>query len=180
STPTGRGDLNREFLGFAGEACVSVGLKAATTSIAASANPTLVATPLTLTATVNATGGPTPTGTVAFKSDGVNTLGTGTLNGSAQATFQTSALTLGTHTITAVYGGDSAYAPNSSSTIIEKVVSVLPDYAVTIPSGSATVTAGQSANFTINITPQGGFTGTVNLSCSGSPPQSSYRYLPPS
>src|SRR5262249_51733158 len=101
STPTGRGDLNREFLGFAGEACVSVGLKAATTSIAASANPTLVATPLTLTATVNATGGPTPTGTVAFKSDGVNTLGTGTLNGSAQATFQTSALTLGTHTITA-------------------------------------------------------------------------------
>jgi hypothetical protein len=64
--------------------------------------------------------------------------------------------------------------------MIEKVVSVLPDYTVTIPTASATVTAGQSANFTITVTGQGGFTGTVNLSCSGSPPQSSCGFVPPS
>jgi len=180
STLSTQTDLNREFLGFAGEACVSVGLKAATTSVAASANPTLVATPLTLTATVNVAGAPTPTGTVAFK-DGVNPLGTGTLSGSpATAILQTSALTLGTHTISAAYAGDPAYAPNSSSTMIERVVSVLPDYTVSIPSGSATVTAGQSANFTVTITPQGGFSSAVNFNCTGLPSGSTCVFTPPS
>jgi hypothetical protein len=94
--------------------------------------------------------------------------------------LQTSALTLGTHTITAAYGGDSAYAPSSSSTIIERVVSVLPDYTVTIPNASATVTAGQSANFTINITPQGGFGSAVNLSCTGLPNGAACGFVPPS
>jgi Bacterial Ig-like domain (group 3) len=179
STPSTQTDLNREFLGFAGEACVSVGLKTSTTSVAPSANPTLVATALTLTATINGgTGTPTPTGNVTFK-DGAIVLGTGALNGSAAATFQTSALTLGTHTISAVYAGDTAYAPSSSSTMIERVVSVLPDYTVTIPSGSATVTAGQSANFTITITPSGGFSSAVNLSCSGLPAQSNCGFVPP-
>jgi hypothetical protein len=180
STPSTQTDLNREFLGFAGEACVSVGLKASTTSVAVSANPTLVATPLTLTATINmGTGTPTPTGNVTFK-DGASVLGSGALNGSATATLQTSALTLGTHTITAVYAGDTAYAPSSSSTMIEKVVSVLPDYTVSIPNGSATVAAGQSANFTITITAQGGFSNPVNLSCSGLPTGAGCGFTPPS
>jgi hypothetical protein len=180
STPSNQTDRNREFLGFAGEACVSVGLKTATTSVAASANPTLVATPVTLTATVTVAGAPAPTGMVSFN-DGLNPLGTGTLSGSpATATLQTSALTLGTHTITAAYGGDSAYAPNSSSTIIEKVVTVLPDYTVTIPNASATVTAGQSANFTITITPQGGFGSAVNFSCTGLPSGAGCGFVPQS
>src|SRR5262249_8636844 len=68
----------------------------------------------------------------------------------------------------------------SSSTMIERVVSVLPDYTVTIPSGSATVTAGQSANFTITITPQGGFGSAVNLSCSGLPSGANCGFVPPS
>jgi hypothetical protein len=180
STPSTQTDLNREFLSFAGEACASVGLKASTTSVAASANPSLVATPVTLTATINGgTGTPTPTGTVTFK-DGAAVLGTGAVNASAIATFQTSALTLGTHTITAAYGGDPVYAPSSSSTMIEKLVSVLPDYTVNIPSGSATVTAGQSANFTITITPSGGFVNAVNLSCSGLPAGATCGFAPPS
>jgi hypothetical protein len=60
------------------------------------------------------------------------------------------------------------------------ITTVLPDYTVTIPSGSATVAAGQSANFTITITPQGGFSSAVSLSCSGLPAQSSCGFVPPS
>jgi hypothetical protein len=47
------------------------------------------------------------------------------------------------------------------------------DFAVA-PSGSATATvaAGQTANYTVAIAPGGGFDQTVVLSCSGAPPQS--------
>jgi hypothetical protein len=47
------------------------------------------------------------------------------------------------------------------------------DFAVA-PSGSATATVGpgQTANYTIAVTPGGGFDQTVMLSCSGAPPQS--------
>jgi hypothetical protein len=45
---------------------------------------------------------------VTFK-DGATTLGTGTLNPSGQATFSTSSLSAGSHSITAEYGGDSNF-----------------------------------------------------------------------
>ena len=46
------------------------------------------------------------TATVTFM-DGAVTLGTGTLNASGQATFATTTLSVGSNTITAVYGGDT-------------------------------------------------------------------------
>jgi len=47
------------------------------------------------------------------------------------------------------------------------------DFVVKVaPSGSATVTPGQTANYTVAITPYGGFHQTVMLSCSGAPAQS--------
>ena len=63
---------------------------------------------MTFTATVSGSGG-TPTGTVVFY-DGANDLGSGTLNGSGQATLGDSSLSVSgsPHSITAVYGGDSS------------------------------------------------------------------------
>src|SRR6185369_10178302 len=68
------------------------------TSVATSLSPTVFGQSVTFTATVSASapGAGTPGGTVTFK-DGAATIGTGTLNGSGQATFTTSALTLGAH-----------------------------------------------------------------------------------
>jgi hypothetical protein len=87
------------------------------TTLTSSANPSLVGQAVTFTATVKVIGGGgTPTGTVTFK-DGTATLGTGTLNGSGQATFTTSSLALGTHPITAVYGGDGSLAPSTSDVL---------------------------------------------------------------
>jgi hypothetical protein len=53
------------------------------------------------------------------------------------------------------------------------------DFAVA-PSGSATATVppGQTANYTIQVAPGGGFNQTVTLSCSGAPPQSACSLSP--
>jgi len=94
-----------------------------TTTLAASPNPSTPGQAVTFTATVKPSGSGTPTGTVTFK-DGGTTIGTGTLGGvggAQQATFTTSALTPGSHTITAVYNGDSNFAGSTSAPLIEQV-----------------------------------------------------------
>src|SRR5262249_1252600 len=75
---------------------------ATTTTLVSSLNPSSVGQPVTFTATVSATppGGGTPTGTVTFTVDGGSPVAV-TLSG-VQATFTTSTLTQGTHTITVV------------------------------------------------------------------------------
>jgi autotransporter-associated beta strand protein len=85
------------------------------TAVSSSNNPVISGQSVTLTATVtaNSPGSGIPTGTVNFL-DGSTTLGTGTLNGSGQATFTTSALSTGSHSITAVYAGDDNYAGSTS------------------------------------------------------------------
>ena len=67
-------------------------------------------------------GSGTPTGTVTFL-DGSTVLGTGTLNGSGVATYTTGAFTLsvGSHSITAVYGADGNYSASTSGTLSETV-----------------------------------------------------------
>jgi hypothetical protein len=59
------------------------------------------------------------TGTVTFK-DGSKTLGTGILS-AGSASFSINSLTVGSHTITAVYGGDTNDNGSTSSSITETV-----------------------------------------------------------
>ncbi|OLC79652.1 MAG: hypothetical protein AUH72_14140, partial [Acidobacteria bacterium 13_1_40CM_4_65_8] len=93
-----------------------------TTTVVSSANPSVSGQSVTFTATVSVTspGAGTPTGAVTFK-DGANTLGSGTVNGSGQATFATSALSVAGHSITAVYGGDTNFATSTSSALSHTV-----------------------------------------------------------
>jgi hypothetical protein len=96
--------------------------KAATsTKVASSLNPSTSGDKVTFTATLTATapGTGTPTGTVTFK-DGSTTLGTGTLT-SGKATFAVSTLAEGTHSITAVYGGNSSFTTSTSAALSQKV-----------------------------------------------------------
>ncbi len=117
------GDPN--FLGSSGSAFTFVvsAVRLQTTLVAAP-NPVVFASPLTLTATVShATGPGTPTGTVTF-TDGATVLATETVSGSgsAQASFTTSSLAVGSHTITASYSGDPDFGPSSSSQVVVSVV----------------------------------------------------------
>jgi hypothetical protein len=96
---------------------------------------------VTFTATVTPPSGSsgTPTGTVAFL-DGNTSLGTGTLqlvNGVDQATFSTSSLDVGDHTITAVYGGDSTFQGSISGAVSVTVSQAAP--VLTWPDPSAIV-----------------------------------------
>ncbi len=53
-------------------------------------------------------------------------------------------------------------------------------FTLTATPASATVNAGQTASYVLSITPTGGFTGTVNLSCSGAPSKATCSVSPAS
>jgi hypothetical protein len=93
----------------------------ATTSVVvtSSTNPSLLNQSVTFTATVSPQFTGTPSGMVMFK-DGALTLGTGTLSGGA-ATFSTSALAAGMHSIMVVYGGDGNFAGSASVALTQTV-----------------------------------------------------------
>jgi len=109
-----------------------------------------------------------PTGTVNFL-DGSTQIGSGSLNGSGVATFSTSTLAAGTHSITAVYGGDSNFTGSTSTAA--SIVVIASGFSLSSSALSpASVAPGGSGQSTITITPAGGFNpSTVNLTCSVSP-----------
>jgi Bacterial Ig-like domain (group 3) len=83
-------------------------------------NPTVqVTAAVTFTATVSGNGG-VPTGSVTFM-DGANTLGSVAVNAGGVASYNTSSLKVGAHTITAVYGGDANDAGSTSAGVTETV-----------------------------------------------------------
>ena len=89
---------------------------ATSTTLASSSNPLAFGQSITFTTsvTLKAPGAGTPTGTVLFK-DGSTILGAATLNNLGVATFMTSALPVGTHTISAVYAGDNNFMSSTSA-----------------------------------------------------------------
>jgi hypothetical protein len=91
--------------------------KASTTTTLASDGPNpSFGEPVTLTATVTAAtpGAGTPGGSVAFL-DGVALLGTADINAAGQASFTTSGLQIGTHALTATYGGSASFEGSTSA-----------------------------------------------------------------
>jgi len=92
------------------------------TSLASSLNPSEFGQSVTFTVTVTASG--TPTGSVEFFDNGVS-LGTVSLsNGTGSLT--TSTLTVGSHTITANYGGDGSFETSGGSLTGGQVVNPAP------------------------------------------------------
>src|SRR3989454_3552691 len=168
SNPNNRGNAGFVFK-------ISLQLTATTTTIISSANPSVFGQSVMFTATVTPSGSGTPSGTVTFM-DGATTLGTGALNGSAQATFTTTALTAGSHSITAVYGGDANFAGSTSSALSQ----VVSDFSIAVAPSSRTVKAGKSTTYTLTLTPVSGFTGTISLSCSATPPAGTCSVSPAS
>lgn len=86
-------------------------------------NPANANTYITFTGNVSfASGATVPSGTVTFK-DGTTTIGTATLDGTAVGTYSAGSLGLstGTHSITAVYSGDSNYYGATSNTVLLSV-----------------------------------------------------------
>ncbi len=117
-----------------------------TTTLVASVNAILVGQPVTFTASVTGT---SPTGTIQFM-DGAASLGSPVVLISGTAALTTSGLTIGTHSITAVYPGDTANAPSTSAALSE-VVS-LYGTTTTVSSSTNPAIVGQFITYTATVT----------------------------
>jgi len=117
---------------------------------------------VTLTATINSAGG-IPTGQVEF-ADGNTTLGTSPLDATGVAVLRTNTLAVGSHSLTAIYSGDGRFVSSTSTAVTLTIAS--SDFSVGANPPTATVTAGQSTQFRLSVTPAGGFADNVTFSCS--------------
>jgi len=123
-----------------------------TTALGSFPNPSTYGASITFTATVSSGTG-TPTGSVTFK-DAATNLGSSPLNSSGVATFSTSTLAGGPHSITAVYGGDTKFSGSTSSVLAQTVSPTGTTTALT--SSLPTSTYGTSVKFTATVTASSG------------------------
>ena len=123
---------------------------------------------VTLTATVTSGNSSLVSGTVTFM-DGTAQIGNSSVNSNGVAAFSTTTLTAATHSITAVYSGDSNF--NGSTSGAQAVVVSASSFSLSSSALSPTsVAAGASAQSIITITPTGGFNpSSVHLTCGVSP-----------
>jgi hypothetical protein len=166
---------------------------ASTTTVTSSLNPSGLSQAVTFTATVASAppGGGTPSGMVTFR-EGPNVLAQAPLGGSGVASFSTSALSAGSHTITAVYQSDTLFS-SSGGDLAQVVGNVPPAPTVTgfsptsgpvgtsvtingtnFTGASAVNVNGTSAAFTVNTSskitatvPVGASTGKVSVISAG-------------
>jgi hypothetical protein len=139
-------------VGFAGStssALTQTVNKAGTsTSVASSNNPSRSGQKVTFKAIVSPS---TATGTVQFF-DGPNLLGAANLSGGA-ASLSTSALSVGSHSITASYGGDSNYNSNNSTPLTQTVIGPQGKTSTTftVTSSSNPASFGQQVTLTAKV-----------------------------
>jgi subtilase family serine protease len=135
-------------------------LSAASSSVAPGANDAIIITVASASSSVTTT----PTGTVTVAVDGIaQSPLLGLSSGSATYTF--SSTSIGSHTISATYSGDSTFASSSGSVN----VTVTASKTFTLSATNVTVYAGNTGTSTVTITPKNGYTGTVTFTVSSSP-----------
>jgi sugar lactone lactonase YvrE len=138
---------------------------ATTTTLAAAPNPAVAGAPLQLTATVVQSGaigaGGAFTGTVTF-SDGATVLGTAAVSSAGIATLSVSTLNVGSHSLSAGYGGNTNYLPSTSPSIAETLLTAVTSTA--LASSLTPSIAGTPVTLTATVTGTGGIpTGTVTF-----------------
>jgi hypothetical protein len=152
----------------ASQSSVVVVVNTFSTSVAISSglNPANYGNLVTFTAQVTSAGGNIPTGTVTFK-NGTTFIGSGTLNASGVASATTTtALPVGTDSITASYNGDPLDAKSVSSVLPETVNPA--QLTMTLTSSVNPSTAGKIVKFTATLSSNGKLpTGTVSYSYNG-------------
>jgi hypothetical protein len=131
-----------------------------TTRIQTSTNPTVFGQPVTFTATVTGltAGVGTPGGPVVFVIDNVPTAPV-QLDQNGQATYTTTALSVGPHSVSANYGGSIYFFPSTSTNLNQTVNKAQTATAVTGPGGP--IVFGQSVTYTATVQPVAPGAGTL-------------------
>jgi DNA-binding beta-propeller fold protein YncE len=159
---------------------LTIGQEATTASVQTSAPSVALQSSVTLTVKV-ASITATPVGSVTFM-DGSTQLGTATLDNTGTAMLSISTLSVGSHTITAVYAGNADFTGSTSNAITEKV----QDFTITGGPGSSTTppaeTAlpGGTATYAVQFVPTVGstFPSAVTFTLSGLPVGATYTITP--
>ncbi|MCB0048647.1 MAG: Ig-like domain repeat protein, partial [Caldilinea sp.] len=140
--------------------------RASATTLSSSANPSIVGQSVTFTATVtDDVGSVLPTGTVTFTVNGVDVVASLV---SGVATYITDTLTVGSHVITATYGGDAGFL-GSTDDLIQVVNQATSSTALT--SGTNPSVFGQPVTYTATVSAvapgAGTLTGVVTFTVNG-------------
>jgi hypothetical protein len=162
------GDTN--FTGGSGSLTQTVNQASSSTAVSSSVNPSVFGQSVTFSATVSSCAG-TPTGTVQFFVDGSNFGSPMTLSGGTAST-STAGLSVGTHTITASYSGDTNFSGSSGSLAGGQTVNQASS-STSVSSSENPSIFGDNVTFTATVTavsPGAGTpTGTVNFTIDGNP-----------
>src|SRR5262249_10839794 len=133
--------------GYAGSASTPLAqgvLNGSATALSSSAATAVSGQAVTFTATVSPAPASlsVPTGTVTFVIDGVTQPGAASLNASRQASITLSNLTVGSHTVRALYSGDANFAAGSSAVLTQTVNKA--SISTTVSSNVSTAVYGQT------------------------------------
>ena len=140
---------------------------ATTTSLTASPNPAGYGQLVTLTATVTPSiPGVTTPGSVTFL-DGGTAIGTAALNGAGLATVTTSGLAVGTHALTASYGGTGSLGGSTSAPVAETIIASA--FTLSLTPSTVTLGAGQAGTVSVQLGSVGAYAGTLLLSSGALP-----------
>jgi hypothetical protein len=118
-----------------------------TTSVTSTASPTDFGQSVTFTATVTSGAG-TPSGTVQFKDNGFNLGAAATLNASGMATFTTSTLATGSHTISADYATTANFLSSNGALSGGQTVKSQPSLSI----NDVSITEGDGGTRTLTFT----------------------------
>jgi len=145
---------------------------ATTTITSTSPNPSTPGSPVNVAVTVaGVSGGVSPTGIVNVSASTGESCSAAVSAGGCTLIFTTA----GSRTVTATYSGDANYLGSTTATSVTVTVG---DFSITATPSSETISSGHQAMFTITVTPIAGLTGTVSLSCSGAPVNSTCSVSP--
>ncbi len=155
-----------------------------TATLSSSLDPSHLGQPVTFTATITGTYA-APTGSVAFF-DGSSQIGTGTLAASGSssssagaasiATLTTSALALGTHSITAVFATGGYFVGSTSNAISQTVVPA--DFTISLSNPSISLVIRNHTTTTVTLTSLGSFNDSLAISCGNLPQYVTCRFTP--
>jgi len=130
------------------------------TTLSSSVNPSSFEQAVTFTAKVTGSFGGVPNGTVQFK-DGASAIGSAALNGSGVAALPTTSLSLGHHTITAVYVGNTSFVGSTSAALTQTVNKAATHTTVTSSANPASYH--QTITFTATVSSFGVPAGSVTF-----------------
>jgi hypothetical protein len=153
-------------------------------TLAAAPNPSPAGQPVTFTFTITGDAA-APTGTVTFAetfppTTVVQLLGMATLvpgaGLSSTATLTTSALPLGTDTITASYAATTVFAAATATTTETITPSLAGSFTLTVTPNPVSVGVGFGNLLSVTVTPASGFSQAVNLACGALPTEMTCQF----